>query len=321
LSQREKHNKFAFTIKKTNNQGMPMAEDRLPPLNAVRAFEAAARLGSYVAASQALHVTQPAIGRHVKNLEDWLGVRLLERSPRGVTLTLPGAHYYKAAAQALQILADAGARLGQRGEERWLRILCVPAFASRWLTPRIDTLRSLRPDLRIAIEPNATFTSVDARQADLGIAFGLPGELSGVREVLIRPKVFAVCAPSYLAQLPAGLSAADLPALRLVHVDDGTWWNSWFAANGLRVRVKADTSHISNDIVLNLAQRGHGIALATEVLVGRELREGSLVRCVEQAVALESYQLLTPPQPPSADALWFMDWLESSLREEFPDAL
>ncbi|MFT0869075.1 LysR substrate-binding domain-containing protein [Pseudomonas sp. CAM1A] len=298
-----------------------MAEDRLPPLNAVRAFEAAARLGSYVAASQALHVTQPAIGRHVKNLEDWLGVRLLERSPRGVTLTLPGAHYYQAAAQALQILADAGARLARRDDERWLRILCVPAFASRWLTPRIDTLRSLRPDLRIAIEPNATFTSVDARQADLGIAFGLPGELNGVREVLIRPKVFAVCAPSYLAQLPAGLSAADLPALRLIHVDDGTWWNSWFAANGLRVRVKADTSHISNDIVLNLAQRGHGIALATEVLVGRELREGSLVRCVEQAVALESYQLLTPAQPPSADALWFMDWLGSSLREEFPDAL
>jgi len=298
-----------------------MAEDRLPPLNAVRAFEAAARLGSYVAASQALHVTQPAIGRHVKNLEDWLGVRLLERSPRGVTLTLPGAHYYQAAAQALQILADAGARLAQRDDERWLRILCVPAFASRWLTPRIDTLRSLRPDLRIAIEPNATFTSVDARQADLGIAFGLPGELNGVREVLIRPKVFAVCAPSYLAQLPTGLSAADLPALRLIHVDDGTWWNSWFAANGLKVRAKADTSHISNDIVLNLAQRGHGIALATEVLVGRELREGSLVRCVEQAVALESYQLLTPTQPPGADALWFMDWLGSSLRAEFPDAL
>lgn len=298
-----------------------MAEDRLPPLNAVRAFEAAARLGSYVAASQALHVTQPAIGRHVKNLEAWLGVRLLERSPRGVSLTLPGAHYYKAAAEALQILADAGARLAQRGDERWLRILCVPAFASRWLTPRIDALRSLRPDLRIAIEPNATFTSVDARQADLGIAFGLPGELSGVREVLIRPKVFAVCAPSYLAQLPARLSAADLPGCRLIHVDDGTWWNSWFAANGLRVRVKADTSHISNDIVLNLAQRGHGIALATEVLVGRELREGSLVRCVEQAVALESYQLLTPAPPPSADALWFMGWLGDSLREAYPDAV
>lgn len=297
-----------------------MPRERLPPLNAVRAFEAAARLGSYVAASQALHVTQPAIGRHVKNLEDWLGVRLLERSPRGVTLTLQGAHYYQAAAEALQILADAGARLARRDDERWLRILCVPAFASRWLTPRIDELRQLRPDLKIAIEPNASFTAVDARQADLGIAYGLPGELTGVREVIIRPAVFPVCAPAFLARMPQGLSAADLPGCRLIHVDDGTWWNSWFAANGLRARVRADTSHISNDVVLTLAQRGQGIALATEVLVGRELQEGTLVRCVPQAVALESYQLLTPPQPPSVDAQWFMGWLAASLRAEFADA-
>ncbi|MCO7513965.1 LysR substrate-binding domain-containing protein [Pseudomonas guariconensis] len=293
----------------------------MPPLNAVRAFEAAARLGSYVAASQALHVTQPAIGRHVKNLENWLGLRLLERTPRGVTLTLQGAHYYKAASEALQILADAGMRLAQRNNERWLRILCVPAFASRWLTPRIETLRSLRPDLKIAIEPNATFTAVDARQADLGIAYGLPGELSGVREVLIRPEVFPVCSPGYLARLPSDLAAENLPACRLIHVDDGTWWNSWFAANGLRLRVKADTSHMSNDIALNLAQRGHGIALATEVLVARELQDGALVRCVEQAVPLESYQLLIPAQQQlSADALWFMEWLGRSLWEAFPGA-
>lgn len=297
-----------------------MAIDRLPPLNAIRAFEAAARLGSYVAASQALHVTQPAIGRHVKNLEDWLGVRLLERSPRGVTLTLLGAHYYQAVSQALQILADASARLAGQDNQRWLRILCVPAFASRWLTPRIDSLRKLRPDLKIAIEPNASFTAVDARQADLGIAYGLPGELSGVREVLIRPAVFAVCSPSFLAQLPGPLTIADLPSNKLIHVDDGTWWNSWFAANGLRVRVKSDASHMSNDIVLNLAERGHGIALATEVLVQCELEQGTLVRCLGQAVPLESYQVLTPSQAPSEDALWFINWLKSSLRVAFPQA-
>lgn len=297
-----------------------MAIDRLPPLNAIRAFEAAARLGSYVAASQALHVTQPAIGRHVKNLEDWLGVRLLERSPRGVTLTLLGAHYYQAVSQALQILADASARLAGQDNQRWLRILCVPAFASRWLTPRIDSLRKLRPDLKIAIEPNASFTAVDARQADLGIAYGLPGELSGVREVLIRPAVFAVCSPSFLAQLPGPLTIADLPSNKLIHVDDGTWWNSWFAANGLRVRVKSDASHMSNDIVLNLAERGHGIALATEVLVQRELEQGTLIRCLDQAAPLESYQVLTPSQAPNEDALWFINWLKSSLREAFPQA-
>ncbi|MEG0858458.1 MAG: LysR substrate-binding domain-containing protein [Pseudomonas sp.] len=298
-----------------------MSTDRLPPLNAIRAFEAAARLGSYVAASQALHVTQPAIGRHVKNLEDWLGVQLFNRTPRGVTLTSPGLQYYQAVSRALRIIADAGSQVASRKEERWLRILCVPAFASRWLTPHIDCLRSLRPDLKLAIEPNASFKAVDARQADLGIAFGLPGEHCGVHTRMIRPKVFPVCSPAYLATLQRNaLAATDLAACALIHVDDGTWWNSWFAAMNVALRVKADASHMSNDIALNLAQYGHGIALATDVLVSRELAEGVLVRCSDASVALETYEVLTPQQAISDDVAWFIDWLNTTLCEEFPQA-
>lgn len=298
-----------------------MSRDRLPPLNAIRAFEAAARLGSYVAAAQALHVTQPAVGRHVKILEDWLGVRLFDRNVRGVTLTSAGVMYYKATSQALQILTDASAQLGHFKSESWLRILCVPAFASRWLTPQIKLLRALRPDLKIAIEPNASFTAVDARQADLGIAFGLPGELSGVKEVLIQPLVFPVCSPEYFAQMKGDVSPEDLVQYSLIHVDNGKWWNSWFAAGHVNVQVKADTSHVSNDIALSLAQRGHGIALATDVLVKRELSDGTLVRCVDVAVALESYQVLTPQQDVSEEVAWFINWLSSALREEFPEAI
>ena len=298
-----------------------MSTDRLPPLNAIRAFEAAARLGSYVAASQALHVTQPAVGRHVKNLEDWLGVQLFNRTPRGVTLTPPGLQYYQAVSQALRIIADAGSHVAQRKEERWLRILCVPAFASRWLTPHIYSLRRLRPDLKLAIEPNASFTSVDARQADLGIAYGLPGEHAGVHTRMIRPKVFPVCSPVYLATLPGStLSASELAGCDLIHVDDGTWWNSWFAALGLALKVKSHASHMSNDIALNLARHGHGIALATEVLVKRELADGVLVRCSDLSVALETYQVLTPQPVVADDVLWFINWLNATLREEFPHA-
>ncbi|MNO80272.1 Glycine cleavage system transcriptional activator [compost metagenome] len=299
-----------------------MPKERLPPLNAIRAFEAAARLGSYVAAAQALHVTQPAIGRHVKILEDWLGVKLFDRNARGVTLTPAGHTYYRATSQALQILTDASLKLGQLSSERWLRILCGPAFASRWLTPQITLLRDLRPDLKIAIEPNASFTAVDARQADLGIAFGLPGEFSGVKEVLIQPLVFPVCSPSYLKQMQGASSPEDLARYSLIHVDNGQWWNSWFAALQVNVRVDADTSHVSNDIALSLAQLGQGVALATDVLVKRQLREGSLVRWTEAAVALESYQVLTPqPEVSSADVIWFIDWLRRALREEFPEAI
>ncbi|MCE5983728.1 LysR substrate-binding domain-containing protein [Pseudomonas sp. LF19] len=298
-----------------------MPSDRLPPLNAIRAFEAAARLGSYVAASRALHVTQPAIGRHVKNLEDWLGVKLLERTPRGVTLTAPGLELHQAATQALKILADAGSKIACRQQERWLRILCVPAFASRWLTPHIDALRSLRPGLKLAIEPNASFTSVDARQADLGIGYGLPGEHAGVFLTMIKPAVFPVCSPAYLAKLQREtLQVQDLPTCDLIHVDDGTWWTSWFAALKLTLKVRSNASHMSNDIALNLARRGHGIALATDVLVKHELADGSLVRCTDAAVALETYQVLTPQQPLSEDAVWFIEWLNQALREEFPHA-
>jgi LysR family glycine cleavage system transcriptional activator len=290
-----------------------MTTERLPPLNAVRAFEAAARLGSYVAAAQALHVTQPAIGRHVKILEAWLGVRLLDRSPRGVSLTQDGAYYYQSVSQSLRMLADAGMRISRRKPERWLRILCVPAFASRWLTPRIDELRALRPELKIAIEPNATFTSVEARQADLGIGYGFPGELSGVQALLVRPEVFAVCSPQYRNTLGEDLCVQGLAKCKLIHVDDGNWWSSWLAANGVRVRVKADASHVSNDIVLKLAEEGQGIALATDVLVSRQIAEGTLVRCTHHSTPLESYQVLTPTQMLSEDAVWFIDWLKTSL--------
>jgi LysR family glycine cleavage system transcriptional activator len=298
-----------------------MFKERLPPLNAIRAFEAAARLGSYVAAAQALHVTQPAVGRHVKILEDWLDVKLFDRNSRGVTLTPAGQMYYTATSQAFQILTDASIKMGQLQSERWLRILCVPAFASRWLTPQITLLRDLRPDLKIAIEPNASFTAVDARQADLGIAYGLPGEFSGVKEVLIQPVVFPVCSPGYLEQMQGVASPEVLARCSLIHVDNGEWWNSWFAALHVNVRVNADTSHVSNDIALSLAQRGQGIALATDVLVKRELSEGSLVHCTDIAVALESYQVLTPQQEVSADVTWFIDWLRRTLREEFPEAI
>ncbi|MGH8436325.1 MAG: LysR substrate-binding domain-containing protein [Pseudomonas sp.] len=297
-----------------------MSRNRLPPLNSIRAFEAAARLGSYMAASEALHVTQPAIGRHVKILEDWLGVKLFDRHARGVTLTAAGQTYYNATSQALQILTDAGAQLGRSKGERWLRILSVPAFASRWLTPQIMLLRALRPDLKIAIEPNASFTSVDARQADIGIAYGLIGELSGVRQVLIRPKVFPVCSPEYFAQLQGSLRPEDLAQYNLIHVDNGQWWNSWFAAQNIGLRVSADVSHVSNDNALALAQRGHGIALANEVLVKRELMEGRLICCVNAAMHLESYQILTPQPEVSEDVAWFIDWIASALQEEFPEA-
>ncbi|MFU6992649.1 LysR substrate-binding domain-containing protein [Pseudomonas paraeruginosa] len=295
-----------------------MSIPRLPPLNAVRAFEAAARLGSYVAASKALHVTQPAVGRHVRLLEDWLGARLFERTSRGVRLTPAGRQYYAAVSAALQQIAEAG---GQLGGARWLRIMAVPAFARRWLTPRLETLCAQRPGLKIALEPNPTFDHVEERSADLGIVYGLPGQYANPRALLIRPKVFPVCSPAYLAAAGPLETVERLVEHKLIHVDDGEWWNLWFSAVGVDVRVSPAVLYLSNDHALARAEEGLGIALANEVLVRQELRSGALVRPLAAEAALESYQVLTPPGVPSSDVEWFIDWLGEALREAFPDAV
>ncbi len=297
-----------------------MVEQRLPPLNAVRAFDAAARLGSYVEASRALHVTQPAIGRHVKLLEDWLGVQLFERTSRGVNLTPAGEKYHSKIAAALQLVIEAGREVQPRAAERWLRIMVVPGFAKRWLTPRLEALRHVRPGLKFAIEPNSTFTEVDARTSDLGIAYGLDGQYGESRVSLICPRVFPICSPAYLASIEAIREPADLARHELIHFDDGEWWNLWFAANGLDIQLTSDLIYVNNDHALSVAESGAGIALANEVLVREELKAGTLVRVLEDQVKLESYRVLTPDSEWSEDVEWFIQWLKAELEADFPEA-
>ncbi|WGK89708.1 LysR substrate-binding domain-containing protein [Pseudomonas migulae] len=298
-----------------------MPDYRLPPLNAVRAFDAAARLGSYVEASKALHVTQPAIGRHVKLLEEWLGIQLFERTSRGVTLTLAGEKYHRKIAAALQLMIEAGKEARPKDAERWLRIMVVPGFAKRWLMPRIEVMRHLRPGLKFAIEPNSTFTDVDGKSADLGIVYGVDGQYAHSRESLICPRVFPICTPDYLASIDPIESPADLVRHNLIHVDDGEWWNLWFAAHDLDVHLNSDMLYVNNDHALSVAESGQGIALANEVLVREELKSGALVRVLDAEVKLESYRVLTPSAELSADVSWFIQWLKSELEQDFPEAV
>jgi LysR family glycine cleavage system transcriptional activator len=107
----------------------------------------------------------------------------------------------------------------------------------------------------------------------------------------------------------------------LIHVDDGEWWNLWFAANDLDMHLNSDMLYVNNDHALSVAESGQGIALANEVLVRDELHSGKLVRVVDAQVKLESYRVLTPSAELSADAAWFIDWLKSELEQDFPEAV
>ncbi len=290
-----------------------MAVHRLPPLNAVRAFEAAARLGSYVAAAQELHVTQPAIGRHVKALEERLQTQLFQRTPRGVVLTEDGWRYFEQVSAALTQIAEASYELTSRAQQRWLRLLVVPGFAGRWLRHHLAEFRALHPGIRIALEPNPSFREVTAERADLGIAFGEGDEFSGPREVLVQPPIFPVCSPAFLLEHGPLTGVEDLLRLPLLHEDDGYWWGAWLQSQGLRARLSSEMSYVSADQVIDLALAGAGVALTNGLLVEEELASGRLVRPLANQAVLEGYLLLSPAGGLKPEAKLFRQWLFAKL--------
>ncbi len=290
-----------------------MAELRLPPLNAVRAFEAAARLGSYVAAAKELHVTQPAIGRHVKALEDRLKTQLFLRTPRGVVLTEDGWRYFEQISAALTQIADATYELTSRAQQRWLRLLVVPGFAGRWLRHQLGEFRALHPGIRIALEPNPSFREVSSDRADLGIAFGDGEEFSGPREMILQPPIFPVCSPAFLAEHGPLEQVSDLLRLPLLHEDDGYWWGAWLQCMGIKTRLSSEMSYVGADQVIDLALAGAGVALTNPLLVIDELASGRLVRPLANEVPLEGYLLLSPPEGLKPEARVFREWLLEKL--------
>ncbi|BBP76262.1 LysR family transcriptional regulator [Pseudomonas gingeri NCPPB 3146 = LMG 5327] len=291
-----------------------MSNHRLPPLNAVRAFEAAARLGSYVSAAKELHVTQPAIGRHVKALEEYLGTSLFKRTPRGVLLTADGWRYFEQVSSALTQIADVSYEFTSRREQRWLRLLVVPGLAGQWLRHQLPEFRALHPGIRIALEPNASFRQISAERTDLGIAFGDPEDFEGATELLCQPAIFPVCAPDFLAQCPPLQVPKDLLNLTLLHEDDGYWWRHWFHSQGVKARLSSEMSYVSADQVIDLALSGAGVGLTNSLLVMDELEKGLLVRPIGHEARLEGYLLLSPPGGLKPEAKAFRLWLLEKLK-------
>lgn len=290
-----------------------MNANRLPPLNAVRAFEAAARLGSYVAAAKELHVTQPAIGRHVKTLEDRLQTALFLRTPRGVQLTEDGWRFFEQISAALTQIADATYELTSRAQQRWLRLLVVPGFAGRWLRHHLGEFRALHPGICIALEPNPSFREVSSERADLGIVFGEGEEFIGPHEVLLQPPIFPVCSPAFLAAHGLLKTPGDLLHAPLLHEDDGYWWGLWLQSQGVKVRLNSEMSYVSADQVIDLALGGAGVALTNHLLVSDELASGRLVRPLPHEVPLEGYLLLSPAGGLKPEAKAFRQWLLNKL--------
>lgn len=257
-------------------------------LNALRAFEASARHQSFSAAAAELNVTPAAVGQMVRSLEAWLGVPLFERSSAGRARLVPT----QAAQRALPDIRDGFdrlnlgfAKLREGSAVGVLTVTVSPAFAAKWLLPRIDGFQSAWPDTDVRLDTSLKLADFVAQGIDIGVRYG-QGHWPGLMaEKLMDEEVFPVCAPSWLREHPSLQRPEDLRGMPLIHdlsVDKDAGfvtWPSWLARVGVSgVPTRSGLKINNSAAVLQAAIDGHGIALARSVLVRDDLAAQRLVR-------------------------------------------
>jgi LysR family transcriptional regulator, glycine cleavage system transcriptional activator len=305
-----------------------MATDpELPPLNAIRAFEAAARRGSFAEAAKDLHVTHWAIGKQIRFLEDWLGVPLFERRTRGVALTDQGADLLTDVSSALSRLASATGRL--RGPETprrvsgVVRINVLPSIALRWLLPRLAKFQEAYPSVEVRVSTTSRKLRYVGTAFDVGIRTTTEHG-SGIQcETLMPDRRLPVCSPLVLRDRPVE-TVHDLRRHVLLHSSTTrAAWPQWFAAAGapnLKPARVLEFDHVY--LQIQAAVDGLGIALGSLPLIEADIAAGRLI-CPLPAPELraDDYQLLIPQdrvRDPAIKA--FRSWLlaEAQYRAPLP---
>jgi LysR family glycine cleavage system transcriptional activator len=292
---------------------------RLPPLNALKAFEAAARNESFTRAAEELFVTQGAVSQQVKALEDHVGRRLFIREHQRLVLTEQAKAYLTVVRDALDRLS-AGTEILMRGQSSGvLTVSTSPDFAAKWLVHRLSHFGDLFPDIDLRV--SATMHHVDFAREDVDIAVrhgdGKWPELEAVR--LCHERLFAVCSPKLLKGKNAIRKPTDILLHPLIHLDSRQDWSDWLIAAGV-TRTKADTGPIFDraSMVIDAAAGGQGVALARTALASWDLTNGRLVSPVPFSVALKKSFWIVCPKPAAKieKIVRFRDWL---LREAAAD--
>ena len=250
---------------------------RLPSLNALKAFEAAARLESFTEAAGELFVTHAAVSRHVRDLEEWLGTELFIRTGRGVQPTEAGRRFVSRLTPLFDQMADATREAAAVGDVRQLKVTVEPAVASRWLVPRLGRFNDLHPDIELAIDPTTEFADFRSGEADVGIRYGA-GNWPDVEAVkLTDALIFPVCAPKLIRERTS-VTPADLADYNLLHESRKQWWADWLAAAGVTGVEDWRGTLFQNHLAIEAAEAGQGFALGDQLLCTDALAEGWLVR-------------------------------------------
>lgn len=287
---------------------------RLPPLSALRAFEAAARRLSFKDAAEELGLTPTAISHHIRLLEDHCGVKLFRRHPRPLGLTPAGEKLLPGLRQGFDMFAAGLASIGRADDDAPLRITSTNAFASRWLAPRLGGWRAKRPDVPLSVI--GADRIVGPGEADLAIRYARSPPPHAGRE-LFRDRHYPVCSPGLLAGAEPIASPADLGRYPLIHYD---WfvndrlspnWKRWFeAACGAPELWTIAFSFKEEAHAIEAALAGQGVTLCSDVVVADELASGALVKAFDFGLPGGGFYPVFALDHPRRDILeTFVHWL------------
>jgi LysR family glycine cleavage system transcriptional activator len=285
---------------------------RLPSLNAMRAFEAAARHLSFTLAAEELHVTQAAVSHQIKALEEHLGMPVFKRLNRALILTPAGQALFPAVSEALDIMASAVDRLHHQDQSGELTVTTMDSFAATWLVPKLGRFRRSNPDIDIRISTSDESIDFARVNVDMAIRYGA-GHWPGLSvERLMTEEVFPVCAPSLLQLGPPLCCPADLKNHTLLHDDLRVDWRMWLMATGEEnIDASKGPGYQHSNLVILAAEQGDGVALARSVLVQNALAAGRLVKPFDFAIPGEyAYYMVCPEanlKRPKVKA--FREWL------------
>jgi LysR family glycine cleavage system transcriptional activator len=272
---------------------------RLPPLNALRVFESAARHLSFKEAAAELHITQAAVSHQIKSLEEYLGIELFRREGRGVQLTEAARSSLPRLREGFDALAAAVETIRERGEETELAITAPPVFVARWLMPRLAEFSARAPDIEVrvaassrmvdagALDSAALMSNLDLRSETSGVEIHLgAGDYPGFRaDRLFSVAMALVASPALVEGEPPLREPADLARHVLLHDDaldlvaHGNAWQKWLEAAGVADRVdgRRGPRFSTNMLSLEAASQNLGVALALRPLVDADIASGRLV--------------------------------------------
>ena len=297
---------------------------RLPPLNALKAFEAAGRYLSFTRAAAELNVTQAAVSHQIKGLEERLGVPLFRRVNRGLLLTDEGQTLLAPLSEALDNIAGALARLRSGEASGVLTISVLPSFAAKWLVPRLGSFREIHPDIDVRLSTTYDLADFVGDEVDIAVRYGR-GSWPGLEVVnLMSEDIFPVCGPALLEGPDPLRRPDDLGRHTLLHDsihEEEMDWPTWLKAAGVSsVDPSRGPSFFDSSMVLQAAIAGEGVALGRSVLVADDLAAGRLVKPFEGSrPAGYAYYVVYPAayaERPKIKA--FREWLlnEAGVAEE-----